>query len=102
MEEWTNLREETFRNLNNGEVKFKDLFKREIIGVMLVEGGIICSSEYLRQMLTIVSNINTYKVLSILASIITFISIILIFVTKENRMIHDIISKTKVIEIKNA
>ncbi|AIY84931.1 MAG: RDD family protein [Clostridium baratii] len=89
-------------NLNNGEVKFKDLFKREIIGVMLVEGGIICSSEYLRQMLTIVSNINTYKVLSILASIITFISIILIFVTKENRMIHDIISKTKVIEIKNA
>lgn len=89
-------------SLDNEKININQLFKREIIGVMIVEGGIICSSEYLRQMITLVTNINVYKVLSLIALAMTVVSIVLVIFSKEKRMLHDFISETKVVELKAA
>lgn len=86
-------------NLDNSEVNLKIMLRREIIGVAIVEGGIVCTSEYIRQMIELVSNHNVYSILRILGSAVTVISIVILLVTKEKRMIHDFIGKTKVVEV---
>ena len=89
-------------NIDGSNVNIKNLCSREILGAIIIEGGIICSSEYIRQMLALLSNINVYSVLSLIATIVTGVSIILLFRSKDNRMIHDYIAKTKVIEFSKA
>ena len=86
-------------NLDNSEVNLKNMLRREIIGVAIMEGGIVCTSEYIRQMIEIVSNYKVYSILGILGSVVTVISIIVLLATKEKRMIHDFIGKTKVVEV---
>lgn len=86
-------------NLDNSEVNLKTMLKREIIGVAIVEGGIVCTSEYIRQVIELVSNYKVYSILGIIGSVVTAISIIVLLATKEKRMIHDFIGKTKVVEI---
>lgn len=86
-------------NLDNSEVNLKTMLRREIIGVAIIEGGIVCTSEYIRQMIELGSNYKVYSILGILGSVVTVISIIVLLVTKEKRMIHDFIGRTKVVEV---
>lgn len=89
-------------NMDGSNVNIKNLCSREILGAIIIEGGIVCSSEYIRQMLALLSNINVYSILSLVATVVTGISIILLFKSKDNRMIHDYIAKTKVVEFSKA
>lgn len=87
-------------NLDNSDVNFITMFKREIIGVAIVEGGIVCTSEYMRQMVDLIVKVDVYTLLGTIASALTIISVVMLFVTKEKRMLHDFIAKTKVIEVR--
>lgn len=84
---------------NNNEVSVGNIFKREILGVMLVEGGLICSSDYLRQIVQMNSSNTMYTLLGLVATMITAISIIMLFTNSESKMLHDLIGKTKVVEV---
>lgn len=85
---------------NDGsEVTAKSLIKREILGVMLIEAGLISSSKYLREIFLIAGMNSVYRILAIQAMIIPFISIMVMMFNKESKMIHDIVGGTKVIEI---
>ncbi|WP_035287695.1 RDD family protein [Clostridium sp. KNHs214] len=86
--------------MDNKDVSLKTMFRREIIGIMLVEGRIVSSSEYLRQMIRLGLNSNRYYVvLEYIGTIITIVSVILMYATVEKRMIHDYIGKTKVVRM---
>lgn len=83
---------------NDGsEVTAKSLIKREILGVMLIEAGLVSSSKYLREMFLIAGMDNVYRILAIVAIVIPFISIVIMMFSKESKMIHDIIGGTKVV-----
>lgn len=88
-------------NTDGSDVNVKNLCSREILGVMLIEGGIVCTSEYFRQTVALVTGSGLYSILTILASILTIVSIITMFRSKDSRMIHDFIGKTKVVELSN-
>ncbi|MGL5717855.1 MAG: RDD family protein [Paraclostridium sp.] len=85
-------------NDDGSDISMKNLCTREIIGVMLIEGGIVCTSEYFRQIVTLLTSASLYSILTILASIVTIVSIVMLFITRESKMIHDFIGKTRVIE----
>lgn len=86
--------------MNNEDINLKTMFRREIIGIMIVEGRIVSSSEYLRQMIRLGLNSNRYYVvLEYIGAIITIVSVILMYATAEKRMIHDYIGKTKVVKV---
>lgn len=41
-------------NINDSQdIKFISLIKREFIGVMIIEGGLVCTSNYLREIIQI-------------------------------------------------
>ena len=83
---------------NDGsEVTAKSLIKREILGVMLIEAGLVSSSKYLREIFLIAGMDNVYRILAIVAIVIPFISIVIMMFNKESKMIHDIIGGTKVV-----
>lgn len=85
---------------NDGsEVTVKNLIKREILGVMLIEAGLVSSSKYLREIFLISGMNSVYRILAILAMVIPFISIMVMMFNKESKMIHDIVGGTKVINI---
>lgn len=83
---------------NDGsEVTAKTLIKREILGVMLIEAGLVSSSKYLREIFLIAGMDNVYRILATVAIVIPFISIAIMMFNKESKMIHDIIGGTKVV-----
>lgn len=83
---------------DNSEITLKTVLKREVLGVMLVEGGIVAGSGYLRQMIGIAISPTIYTVLTVVSSIITIISIAMIYVSRDKRMIHELISKTRIVK----
>ena len=85
---------------NDGsEITTRSRITREILGVMLVEAGLVSSSKYLREIFLIVGFNSLYRILAIVAMIIPFISILIMVFSKESKMIHDIIGGTKVVNV---
>lgn len=84
---------------DGSEVTAKNLIKREILGVMLVEAGLVSSSKYLRELFLISGMNSAYRILALVAIVIPFISIAIMIFNKESKMIHDIIGGTKVVEV---
>lgn len=82
---------------DGSEVTAKSLIKREILGVMIVEAGLVSSSKYLREIFLILGMGNIYKALGTIAIIIPFISILIMLFNKERKMLHDFIGGTKVV-----
>lgn len=81
-------------------VRLSNLLRREVIGVMLVEGYIAASSTYLQQILQLATGVNLAYVYAYGFAFITFVSIVITFGTYYRRMIHDFIGGTKVISVK--
>lgn len=86
-------------NSNSGDVNILNMIKRELLGVTIIEGGIICASEYLREIAAITVGIEIYKILIILSLVVTGASIISLFKNKEGKMFHDILGNTKVVMV---
>ena len=75
---------------NYKEVTNKQLFIRQFIMILLVEGSIFTSSNMLHQLLQIITGLNIPKYYSYLGIFITVISVILMFVFKSRRPLHDL------------
>jgi len=89
--------------VNGSEVDFKALVLRQMLGMVLVEGAMFTSSNYLREMLALATGeIKIMQYLYYLGIGMTLISVILVIFTYKNQAIHDRIGETKVImNIKN-
>lgn len=84
---------------DGSDVNVKVLLKREILGVALIEGGIVASSKYFREIFLLLELNIVYEVLAVLAMIIPFIAIVIMIFNKNSKMIHDFVGGTKVVEL---
>lgn len=83
---------------NNGDkVSVRQLFIREFIGIILVEGYLSVTNGYFRTLLGMISP--QTRILSIGWFIISGLSSSCALYSKESKMFHDYIGKTKVINI---
>lgn len=78
-------------------VTLNHLFMREMAGVFLIEGSIVASSSYLRELIQLCSGVSLLVPLSIVSGIVTIVSAGMAVVRKDGRMLHDWIGKTMVI-----
>lgn len=84
---------------DGSDVNVKVLLKREILGVALIEGGIVASSKYFREMFLLLELNMVYEILAVLAMVIPFIAIVIMIFNKNSKMIHDFVGGTKVVEL---
>lgn len=82
---------------DGSDVDFITLIKREVIGVMLVEGYIAASSSYLHQMINLLVGYNVMKVFTYVYGIITILSIVVACASPKIKMFHDYIAKTQLV-----
>jgi uncharacterized RDD family membrane protein YckC len=86
---------------NGDNVTFRELFLRQIIGIFLLEGALIFPSSLLRQILSLVSNINFITPLMYLGIGMSILSGLFVLFRKDYKAIHDLISNTRVISVDN-
>lgn len=84
---------------DGSNVDAKALLKREIIGVALIEGGIVASSKYFREIFLLLDLNIIYQVLAITAMVIPVVSIMIMIFNKKSKMIHDFVGGTKVVQL---
>ncbi len=83
--------------LNNQKATLLQLFIREIIGIIILEGYLYSVSGMIRNIISIAFKINLTGIGSYIAIFFTIGSIVLLFMAKSQRMLHDYLAKTKVI-----
>lgn len=83
---------------DDSEITIKTVFKREIVGVLLVEGGIVAASGYLRQMIGLIFSPTIYTILAVISTVITVVSIIMLYASPKKKMIHELVSKTRIVK----
>jgi uncharacterized RDD family membrane protein YckC len=87
---------------NGDNAAFKEMFFRQVIGIFLVEGALMFPSSLLRQILSLISNINFITSLMYLGIAVSIISGLFVLLRKDHKAIHDLISGTRVISVDNA
>lgn len=87
---------------DGSNVDWMTLFKREVIGVMLVEGYIAASSSFLHQMICLFvgHDLNQFFVYGY--GIITVLSIVCACASPKRKMFHDMIAKTQLVIYKES
>lgn len=84
-------------NIENNPLTIKQLMLRELLGVLIVEGYLSAYGGYFRTFLAM--NIGNIKILAIGWFVISGLSVASGMYSKQNRMFHDMIGKTKVISL---
>lgn len=82
---------------DDSDVDLITLIKREVIGVMIVEGYIAASSSYFHQIINILIGQNLNQVYTYLFGIITALSILWACASSSRKMFHDYIAQTKLV-----
>lgn len=85
---------------DGSDVDFKTIAKREILGMMIVEGYLANSSSYLRQVIQLFSPVNIMDMAVYFFGIISAVSVLLGMVSASRRMLHDYIGGTREISVK--
>lgn len=85
--------------LDGSDVTMWTMFKREFIGVAIIEGGMFSISNVLHQILLLVTGIDLLWILMIIGYLITAISCMMVMLFSSRRMLHDYIAGTKVIPV---
>lgn len=80
---------------NYDEVTNKQLFIRQFIMILLVEGSVFTSSNMLHQLLQVVTGLNIPKYYAYFGIFMTLISVILMIVLKSRRPLHDLFADTR-------
>lgn len=81
---------------NGKEVTIKNMFLRQVVGIILIEGCLVTSSAMFHQILTLIFHINFVKPLMYVGIGISLISVALVVFGPEHRAIHDYVGNTKV------
>lgn len=79
----------------------KQLFIRQFIMILLVEGSIYTASNMLHQMVNIVSGYNFAHIYAYIGGAISIVSIALVILLKSKRSLHDLVANTLVVDIKS-
>ena len=82
---------------SNEDITLKNMILRQIIGIMIIEGGLITASSILHSLVTMIIKVNFVTPLMYIGYVITGISVILLVFKRENKAIHDYLGQTKVI-----
>lgn len=82
---------------DDNDVDLKTLLKREVIGVMIVEGYIAASSSYFHQIINILIGRDFNNIYVYLFGIITAVSMLWACASPQRKMFHDYIAKTKLV-----
>ena len=82
---------------DDSDVDLITLIKREVLGVMIVEGYIAASSSYFHQIINILIGQDLNQVYTYLFGIITALSILWACASPQRKMFHDYIAKTKLV-----
>lgn len=84
-------------NNNGSEATFMNLFRRDLLGVVIVEGSFAPLSNYIRNVLMPYVGRIPVQYLVYLFTIISLVSVSLLVFEKNGRMFHDYIGGTKVV-----
>lgn len=76
-----------------------NLFLRQLIGIILVEGSLVSASTILHQVLSVLTGQNLVTVLMYAGMAVSIVSAVMVLI-KDHRAIHDYIGGTKVISWK--
>lgn len=85
---------------DGSEIMPKDIFIREILGAMIVEGETSFPSAYIRYLLYMLIPLNLATLLGNISIYVSLASAFICFISPSHRMIHDYIAKTRVIKNK--
>ena len=86
---------------DNLKASRRQVFIRQFVVILLLEGSLFTSSNMLHQVLNVFSGVKITTIYSRIGLLITAISIILVILLKSRRAIHDVISGTRVIKYKS-
>lgn len=86
---------------NYDEVTNKQLFIRQFIMILLVEGSVFTSSNMLHQLLKVLTSLNIPKYYAYFGILITLISVLLMVILKSRRPLHDLIADTREIYLES-
>lgn len=86
---------------DNLKASRRQVFIRQFVVILLLEGSLFTSSNMLHQVLNVFSGVKITTIYSRIGLFITAISIILVILLKSRRAIHDVISGTRVIKYKS-
>lgn len=86
--------------MDNNPLDYLTLIKRELVGVLLVEGVMFTCSTYFHELIAMILGISYSHYIAYAFTVVLVISIVLAIIKPEKRMIHDYIANTKVISIK--
>lgn len=84
---------------NFEEVTKKQIFIRQFVVILLVEGSLFTSSHMLHQLIEISTGIEMTKIYSYIGIVITVLSILCMILLKSRRAIHDLIAGTRVVKL---
>lgn len=82
--------------MNGDAARGKEIFLRQVIGIFLLEGALIFPSKLIREIISLLSNINFITPLLYAGIAFSVLSAIFVVFKKDHRAIHDVISQTKV------
>lgn len=86
---------------DNLKASRRQVFIRQFVVILLLEGSLFTSSNMLHQVLNVFSGVKITTIYSRIGLFITAISIILVILLKSRRALHDVISGTRVIKYKS-
>ena len=84
-------------NNNGSETTFMNLLRRDLLGVVIVEGSFVPLSNYIRNVLMPYVGRVPVQYLVYLFTIVSLVSVSLLVFEKNGRMFHDYIGGTKVV-----
>lgn len=88
-------------NDNFEDASVKQIFIRQAVMILLVEGSIYTASNMLHQVINVVTGYNFASLYAYIGIGISLFSAILVFVLKSKKSLHDIVLKTLVVDIKS-
>lgn len=88
--------------LDESDVDLKTLILRQIIGIIIIEGGLYNVSGILHSMISLALNLNLVQWLLYIGLGISILSAFLALKMSSQRMFHDYLAKTKVIPFESA
>lgn len=83
---------------NNSDVTLGALFMRNVVCYILLDGSVFMTS-YLIQLVALTMGVPIPKIISDVMYFVTFLSIIVTMTNQNRRMLHDLISGTKIYKI---
>lgn len=87
--------------LDESDVDLKTLILRQIIGIIIIEGGLYNVSGILHSLISLALNLNLVQWLLYIGLGISILSAFLALKMSSQRMFHDYLAKTKVIPFEN-